>query len=377
MLEFGVCVRLTWSRETKMIETKGHLYWIWVAVFIITISLIFFVSSILMPFVAGMAVAYFLDPLADKIETLGLSRTIATICIIVSFFVAVLLILVLLFPLIQSQFIGFLDKIPLLLQSFENWAAPFKEALVAHLTSEKLGELSDASGSYSGQMAKWFSNILKGILHGGLAIFHALSLVLVTPVVSFYLLRDWDKIIAKVDGWLPRNIAPSIRIITGDIDSTIAGFVRGQGTVCLLLAVFYGVGLTSIGLDFGLILGIITGLISFIPYFGMLIGMAATLAIVIFQYGEFIQVALVLVVFGIGQVIESMFLTPKLVGEKVGLHPVWVIFALMVGGAAFGFTGLLLAVPVAATIGVLVRFALTQYLESDLYSGFSDRDGSL
>ena len=195
--------------------------------------------------------------------------------------------------------------------------------------------------------------------------------------MSFYLLRDWDKIIAKVDGWLPRNIAPSIRIITGDIDSTIAGFVRGQGTVCLLLAVFYGVGLTSIGLDFGLILGIMTGLISFIPYFGMLIGMAATLAIVIFQYGEFIQVALVLVVFGIGQVIESMILTPKLVGEKVGLHPVWVIFALMVGGAAFGFTGLLLAVPVAATIGVLVRFALTQYLESDLYSGFSDRDGSL
>jgi len=360
-----------------MIETKGYLYLVWVAVFIITISLILFVSSILMPFVAGMAVAYFLDPLADKLETFGLSRTIATTCIIVSFFVAVLLILILLFPLLQSQFIGFLEKIPLLIENFENWAAPFKEALVARVTSQKFGELSGGSGSYSGHMVKWFSNILGGILHGSLAIFHALSLVLVTPVVSFYLLRDWDKIVAKVDGWLPRDFAPSIRLIAGDIDSTIAGFVRGQGTVCLLLAVFYGVGLTSIGLDFGLILGIMTGLISFIPYFGMLIGMAATLAIVISQYGEFIPVVLVLVIFGIGQVIESMFLTPKLVGEKVGLHAVWVIFSLMVGGAAFGFTGLLLAVPVAATIGVLVRFALTQYLESDLYSGFSDRDGSL
>ncbi|MEE3000021.1 MAG: AI-2E family transporter [Pseudomonadota bacterium] len=359
-----------------MSETKRRLYWIWIAVPIITILLIYFVSSILMPFVVGIAVAYFLDPIVDKLEELGISRTAATVFIIISFFAVVVLILLLLFPLLQSQFIGFLDKVPLLLGSLEEWVAPFKEAFVSRLASENLKELSGVSNPYSGPIVQWFGNIIKGILHGGLAIFNGVSLVLVTPVVIFYLLRDWDLIVKKVDNWLPRDFAPSIRVIVKDIDLTIAGFVRGQGTVCLFLAAFYGFFLTIIGLDFGLILGVSTGLISFVPYFGMLIGMAVTMAIAIFQYGEFIPVVLVIAIFGVGQVIESMFLTPKLVGEKVGLHAVWVIFALMVGGAEFGFTGLLLAVPVAATIGVLVRFSITLYLKSALYTGSSNSDGS-
>ena len=360
-----------------MNKTKGYLYWIWLLALMISVSLLFFVSSILMPFVAGLAVAYFLDPLADKLEGFGLSRTIATVCIITSFFIIVIFTLVLLFPLLQDQFVRFLDKIPSLVQNFEQWVAPFKEALLTRLSSEKLIELSGDSKSLGGPLVQWFGNLLKGILNGSLAIFNAISLILVMPVVSFYLLRDWDRIVVKIDGWLPRNSAPSIRIIIGDIDTTIAGFIRGQGTICLLLAIFYGIGLTIIGLDFGLILGITTGLISFVPYFGMLIGMTAAVVITISQHGELLQVVIVLAVFGFGQVIESMFLTPKLVGEKVGLHAVWVIFALMVGGAAFGFTGLLLAVPVAATIGVLARFFVTQYLESDFYSGSPDRDGSL
>jgi predicted PurR-regulated permease PerM len=360
-----------------MVGTKGHLYWICLVALLVSVSFLFFVSSILMPFVAGLAVAYFLDPLADKFEAFGLSRTISTVCIIISFFSAVILLLVLLYPLLQDQFIRLLDKIPFLIKNFEQWAAPLKEALLTRLSSAKLIELSGDSKSFGGPMVQWFVNILKGVLNGSLAIFNAISLILVTPVVSFYLLRDWDKIVVKVDGWLPRDLAPSIRIVVGDIDTTIAGFVRGQGTVCLLLAIFYGINLTIIGLDFGLILGITTGLISFIPYFGMLIGMAAAVVIVISQHGEFLQVIIVLAVFGVGQAIESIFLIPKLVGERVGLHAVWVIFALMVGGAAFGFTGLLLAVPVAATVGVLVRFFVTQYLESDFYLGPPDSDGSL
>jgi predicted PurR-regulated permease PerM len=349
--------------------------WVWMAVLIIMIALVFFVSGILMPFVAGMAVAYFLDPLADKLESIGLSRTIAAVCIIFSFFIAVVLILVLIFPLLKSQFIGFIDKIPLLFLNFSNWVGPFKEAFLAGFPSDKLGELSNASESYGTHVVQWFGNIIQSIFQGSLVIFNTLSLILVTPIVSFYLLRDWDIIVMKVDGWLPREFAPIIRKIVADIDRTIAGFVRGQGTVCLLLAIFYGLGLTLIGLDFGLILGITTGLISFVPYFGMLIGMISTLVIAISQYGDILPVVLVLIVFGIGQLIESMFLTPKLVGEKVGLHAVWVIFSLMAGGATFGFTGLLLAVPVAATIGVLVRFLLTLYLKSGLYLGSSNSDG--
>jgi predicted PurR-regulated permease PerM len=266
-----------------------------------------------------------------------------------------------------------------MIESFEVWLAPLKETLSERIPSEKLQELSDVSKSYGTTIVKWLGSLLGGIWKGGLALFNVLSLILITPVVSYYLLRDWDKIVAKVDSWLPRDYAPAIRSVVKDIDITIAGFVRGQGTVCLFLAVFYGVGLTIVGLDFGLVVGITTGLISFIPYFGMLVGMATALAIAIVQFGEVVPVVLVLIVFGAGQIIESMFLTPKLVGEKVGLQAVWVIFALMVGGATVGFTGVLLAVPVAATIGVLVRFFLAQYLASPLYSGsdnISNDDGS-
>lgn len=355
--------------------TKERQFWIWLAVLAIIVSFIVLVSSVLLPFVAGMAVAYFLDPLADKLEKWGLSRTLATAIITAGFFVAVVAVLVLIFPLLQGQVVGFFQKVPSLIENFEAWLAPLKETLAERIPSEKLEELSQASKSYGAAIVKWLASVLQGLWQGGLALFNALSLILITPVVSFYLLRDWDKVITKVDSWLPREYAPAIRVVITDIDVTIAGFVRGQGTVCLFLAVFYGIGLTVAGLDFGLMVGIVTGLISFIPYFGMLIGMAIALAIAIAQFGEVVPVVMVLVVFGAGQVIESMFLTPKLVGEKVGLHAVWVIFALMVGGATVGFTGVLLAVPVAATIGVLVRFFLGQYLASPLYSGISsDRD---
>ncbi len=359
--------------------TKERQFWIWLAVLVIAISLIVFVSGVLLPFVAGMAVAYFLDPLGDKLESWGLSRTLSTVIITASFFIAVIALLILIFPLIQGQIIGFAQKVPSMIESFEAWLAPLKETLSERIPSEKLQELSDVSKSYGTTIVKWLGSLLGGIWKGGLALFNVLSLILITPVVSYYLLRDWDKIVAKVDSWLPRDYAPAIRSVVKDIDITIAGFVRGQGTVCLFLAVFYGVGLTIVGLDFGLVVGITTGLISFIPYFGMLVGMATALAIAIVQFGEVVPVVLVLIVFGAGQIIESMFLTPKLVGEKVGLQAVWVIFALMVGGATVGFTGVLLAVPVAATIGVLVRFFLAQYLASPLYSGsdnISNDDGS-
>jgi predicted PurR-regulated permease PerM len=359
-----------------MAVTRERQFWIWLTVLVVLVSLIVFVSSILLPFVAGMAIAYFLDPLADKLESWGLSRTLATVIITVTFFAAVVAVLVLIFPLLQGQVVGFFNKIPALIENFEVWLAPLKDILAERIPSEKLQELSDASKSHGGAVVKWLGGLLKGLWQGGVALFNALSLILVTPVVSFYLLRDWDKIVAKVDSWLPRDFAPAIRIVAKDIDATIAGFVRGQGTVCLFLAVFYGIGLTSVGLDFGLMVGITTGLISFIPYFGMLVGMVTALAIAIAQFGEVLPVVLVLFVFGAGQGIESMFLTPKLVGEKVGLHAVWVIFALMVGGATIGFTGVLLAVPVAATIGVLVRFFLVQYLASPLYIGSSDDEGT-
>ena len=349
--------------------SRERQFWIWSAVFVATATILFLVSDVLLPFIAGMAVAYFLDPLADKLEEWGTSRLVATLIITVVFFTVVIALLVLILPLLQEQIIGFFRKVPDLIEAVTKWLAPLEESLREKVPDRQMESLSEASKNFSGAIAAWLFGLLKGLWKGGLALFNAISLVLITPVVSFYLLRDWDIIVAKVDGWLPRKSAPTIRTLLGDIDTTIAGFVRGQGTVALFLAALYGIGLTLVGLDFGLLVGIVTGLISFIPYFGMLIGMVTALAIAIAQFGDALHIVLVLVVFGIGQAIESVFLTPKLVGEKVGLHAVWVIFALMVGGALFGFTGVLLAVPVAATIGVLVRFALARYLDSPLYSG--------
>lgn len=349
--------------------SRERQFWIWLAAFIVAVAIVYFVSDVLLPFIAGMAVAYFIDPVADRLEKWGWSRLIATTVITVGFFSIVIALLILILPLLQNQIIGFAQKVPSLIDAATQWLAPVQEKLETRISADKFEELRNASKSFGATAVKWLVNLLAGLWKGGLALFNAISLVLVTPIVSFYLLRDWDKIITKIDSWLPRNSAPAIRTVMGDIDQTIAGFVRGQGTVCLFLAVFYGVGLTLVGLDFGLLVGMVTGLISFIPYFGMLVGMVTAVAIAAFQFGEFLNVAMVLVVFGLGQAIESVFLTPKLVGDKVGLHAVWVIFALMVGGATFGFTGVLLAVPVAATIGVLVRFFLARYLDSPLYSG--------
>ena len=200
-------------------------------------------------------------------------------------------------------------------------------------------------------------------MSGGLALFKLASLLIITPVVSFYLLRDWDRIIAHMNSLLPPGHASTIRGLTAEIDDTIAGFVRGQANVCLILGFYYGIALSLAGLESGLLVGFGAGLISFIPYVGASVGLVVGVAIAIAQFSDWLPVFLVAVIFIVGQVAESYVLTPKLVGDRVGLHPVWIIFALLAGGALFDFTGVLLAVPAAAVIGVLARFGQARYLE--------------
>ena len=343
----------------------------WLAGLAVFALLLYLLSSVLMPFVAGMAVAYFLDPVADRLEKAGASRLVAASLIVAAFFVTVVLLLVLLFPLLQAQILGLIGKVPDAVQFFRDQAAVLVEGLRDRLSPEDMARLRDAAGGYVGNAIQWLGGLVKGLLSGGLVVFELVSLAIITPLVSFYLLRDWDHIVEKVDGYLPRRPAPVIRAQVKAIDATIAGFVRGQATVCLILAAFYGIALTLAGLEFGLLVGLSAGLISFIPYFGALFGGAMALGIAIAQFPDWGPVAVIAAIFAAGQVAEGNFLTPKLVGGRVGLHPVWVIFALLAGGALFGFTGLLLAVPVAAVIGVLVRFSLDQYKNSALYHGTS------
>jgi predicted PurR-regulated permease PerM len=286
------------------------------------------------------------------------------------FFVLFILILALLAPVLYGQLVQFLQHLPGYIDAIQSKAAPLVQLGREYLSTEVGSFRVDAFvKEHLGDVAKIGVGFL-GKFVGGLQVtFNIISLFVITPVVAFYLLRDWDEIVAKIDSLLPRAHATTIREQARLVDNTLAGFLRGQFTVCLLLGLFYGVGLSLVGLEFGLVVGLGTGLVSFVPDFGMLIGFVVGFGLAIAQFDTWQPIAMVAAVFAAGQVLEGNFLTPKLVGDRVNLHAVWIMFALLAGGAMFGFIGILLAVPVAAVIGVLVRFSLMQYRSSALYLG--------
>lgn len=352
-----------------MTMTRDRAALVWIAAIVVFFWLLYALSSVMAPFVAGIGVAYFLDPLTDKIEERIRSRTLATAIVIITFFGLVGVGGFFLFPLLQSQLAGLAARIPDVVNAIHMAAQPVFEQVQAGLTEDQQERLRHAVEQYAGSAVQWFGNVLEGVWSGGLAIVGVLSLLLISPLVAFYLLRDWDNIVAQINEMLPRSSAGTIREQVLAIDSTLAAFVRGQAIVCLLLATYYGTGLALVGLESGLLVGMLTGLAAFIPYLGVLTGLAVSLAIAIVQFDTVQPVLMVAAVIGVGHVLEGGFLTPKLLGGRVGLHPVWVLFALMAGATVFGFTGVLLAVPVASVVGVLVRFAMTRYLDSQLYKG--------
>lgn len=343
--------------------------WFWFGLLVAFIAALWALGGILLPFVAGMAVAYLLDPTTDRLERLKIGRTTATVGVTAIFFLFVFGVLALVIPLIQGQMIALADKFPAYRVAVEEQITPLFAFVQSHVSPEVWIRIQEMIGVASGDLTRWFVQFIKNLISSGVALANLLSLLLITPVVAFYLLRDWDLIVGKIDIWLPRNHAPVIRKQINEVDRILAAFVRGQITVCVILGLFYGISLSLIGLDFGFLVGLMTGLLSFIPYFGMLLGLIVGLSIAIFQFSDWLSILGVGAVFLIGQVVEGNFITPKLVGDRVGLHPVWIIFALLAGGTLFGFVGVLVAVPVAAATGVLIRFALAQYMGSSLYKG--------
>lgn len=348
--------------------TATRQMWFWLGALVVAGLLIWILSDMLMPFAAGMAIAYLLDPLADRLERIGVPRWLATTLVLFAFFVLVSLLLVLIVPLIQQQISSFAKAYPDFRETFEEWLGPLIERLPEEL-GQPVGDLPTALAQYAGTAFEWALSMLGGLWRGGMALINVVSLLVITPVVAFYLLRDWDRMVAKIDNYLPREYAPTIRDLAAKADDTLAGFVRGQGTVCIILGVFYAVSLTLVGLDFGLLVGLMAGILTFIPYVGTITGFIASMGIALVQFDSWQMWALVAGIFIFGQVVEGNFLTPKLVGSSIGLHPVMVIFALLAGGTLFGFTGVLLAMPAAAVIGVLVRFFLGRYQESGYYRG--------
>jgi len=341
----------------------------WIAALVVGVLLLFVLRGILLPFVAGFALAYLLDPLADRMQKLGIGRLGASLLILILFVLIFIIALMILVPFAAQQVGAFVERLPGYVSRLQELGAEQLGPLIRRLGIEDaLPAAPPSVGNLISQGIAWMTTFLQGLWSGGQALIGIFSLLVVTPVVAFYMLVDWDRMVRTVDSWMPMSHRDTIRDISRDIDRAIAGFVRGQTLVCLVLGVLYAAALSAVGLNFGLLIGLLSGLISFIPYVGSVTGFVLATVIAVAQFWpEWIWIVAVIAIFLIGQFIEGNILVPKLVGESIGLHPLWLMFALLAFGYLFGFLGLLLAVPLAAAVGVLVRFGVDRYLHSPLY----------
>ncbi len=325
-------------------------------------------ATILLPFVVAAGIAYFLDPPTSRLERAGVPRTLAALLLLVAVLLFSLLFILLLYPLILAQMGMLIARLP----TYVSLARTAADALLANL-QEQLGpefvdeRLRELVASQTGAVLAFLVTAVTRLIGGGFALFNVLTLLIVTPVVAFYLLRDWPGMVRRIDSWLPHRYAGVLRAQAKEVDRILSAWLRGQAMCCFALVIFYAAGLSMVGLDLGLIVGMAAGLLSFIPYVGSIAGLFVATGLAMAQFSTWGGVALVVLVFVVGNILEGYVLYPRFLGDRVELHAVWVIFALFAGAATFGFLGVLLAVPVAATIGVLCRFWLRRYLESPLY----------
>src|SRR5215211_7434938 len=343
------------------------------AALVLAVAALYVLRGILLPFVAGLALAYLLDPLADRFERMGIGRLGATLLILVLFVLAFVLALVLLVPLLFHQVQSFVDRLPEYVDRLQALLVEQGRPLLERLGGrEALADVQSSAGDLVKQGGAWLLGFLRGLWSGGQALIGVFALLVVTPVVAFYILVDWDRMIGSIDAWVPVRNRETVRRLAREINQAIAGFIRGQALVCLILGTFYAVALAVIGLNFGALIGMTAGFLSFIPYVGSLTGLLVSVGMALVQFWpDWTWILATLGIFVAGQFFEGNILSPKLVGASVGLHPVWLMFALFAFGSLFGFVGLLLAVPLAAAVGVLARFALQSYLASPLYHGGS------
>jgi predicted PurR-regulated permease PerM len=338
-------------------------------------AVVFFVmlwglGTVILPFLVGGAIAYFLDPVADRLERAGLSRTAATAVISIVALLAFTLLALLVVPMLARQLVQLVETAPTIFAQLQAFLTAKFPTLMDNESAvrDALNAIGETIRSRGGELAS-------RLLSSALSVINAIVFIVVVPVVAFYLLLDWDNMVGKIDGWLPLDHRDTVRRLATDIDRVLAGFVRGQVLVCLILGTFYSVALMLAGLDFGLIVGAIAGLVTFIPYVGALLGGALAIGLALFQFwGDWLSIGIVAGIFAAGQFMEGNVITPRLVGKSVGLHPVWLLFALSAFGTLFGFVGMLVAVPVAAALGVVARFVISQYLDSRLYRGLSEGD---
>ncbi len=341
----------------------------WLVGLVLTVLVLFVLRAVLLPFVAGMAIAYLCDPIADRLERWRFPRTLATLTVIGGAVLVFALALVLVVPLLQTQIIAFIDRLPAYGAALQRGTEAVFGALRERISAEQMEQLRGLAQEQIAGIGGQLAGVAGAVFSRGLAFINLLSLIFITPIVAFYLLRDWDRMVGFIDNLLPRHQADTVKELLRRIDTKLAGFVRGQLMVASILGVFYAAGLSLVGLEFGLVVGLLAGAASIVPFLGSIGGFVISIGLAALQFDSLPPIAIVAAIFVVGQVLEGNFLTPKLVGERVGLHPVWVIFALLAGGTLLGLLGVLLAMPVAAVISVLIEFAVARYRGSWLYHG--------
>lgn len=348
-------------------------YWgIATAVFM---AVLWLLGDVLLPFILGGAIAYLLDPIADRLERLGLSRVVATIVISVGLLLLTVVMLLIVVPTLIRQAVDLVQVAPQLVGDLRD----FLEQRFPYLLDET-ASLEQTMPGIGDTIRERALAVLESLLNSVLNLFNVIMLIVIVPVVSIYMLNDWDTMVARIDSLVPLDHLEVVRRIASEIDQTLAGFLRGQGLVCLIQGLFYSIALMLAGLNFGLVVGAFAGLVSFIPFVGALAGGALAIGLALFQFwGDPLMIGLIAGIFFFGQFVEGNILTPKLVGSSVGLHPVWLLLALSIFGTLFGFVGMLVAVPVAAMIGVIVRFLISEYRGGRLYLGLKalERDTAL
>lgn len=340
----------------------------WVTIAVIMFAFVWTFKTILLPFVVGITIAYLLNPLVTKLSSHKLSRTLATVLILFSFFAAVLILLALLIPPLYQEIAQLVEKAPEYVDLAWNKLQPYVAMVEKTVNEEGLDEsIQQVLKENIGGALSASSGLLDRVLDGGQALIGLATFVIVTPLVAFFMMIEWQSITTWVNGLLPRNSRGEIEKLLSDIDTKISGFIRGQALVALSLGILYALALSIAGLQFGFLIGLASGALSIIPLLGSIVGLLISVGVAFFQTGELTFVATVAAIFLFGQFLEGNFITPKLMGKSVGLHPLWVLFALMAGGTLFGLVGMVLAVPVAASAGVILSFTIEQYKESQYY----------
>lgn len=366
MLDLRLSALIKWILNPV---TKERQIWLWIGLGLAFSASLYLLHNILMPFLTGLLVAYAMNPAVSRFEKWGISRDLGTAFMILSFFLAIGLLLFIAIPFIQTELLLLASHVPQYGERIVDTFKPFLDQASYYIGPNDIERLRSLAGTYVGDVVKWGIRLLAGILTNSLALANLISLIVVTPVVAFYCLRDWNKIVNTVDRWLPRPYEPTIRHLFREINTTIGGFAKGQALVCLTVGLYYCLTLTLVKLDFSLIVGVLIGVMAFIPYVGAILGFMLSIGIALAQFSDWHSVGLVAGVFVVGQTLEAYLLIPYFVGDRIGLHPVWVIFSLLAGGVLYGFIGILFALPVAAAIGVLLRYALGRYLKSSFYLG--------